>query len=351
MRVLLPAFATLLRCRVQAICARDTHRLVEAARAHDVPQVLADWRVLTENSEVDAVALALPPAIQEVVALELLKAGKHVFCEKPLAATLEGALRMLDAADEEGRVLAVNFSYRFVESFERFAQLLHKRPLGAVRMVTVDWLLSWRANADLSFNWKSDLSLGGGTCYTMGCHVLDYLRWYLGDIAAVQVRSGAMVASRPASDGSVERVQVSGDDTCEFSGHFNSGVPFSARIYTALPVSTGHSLKVYCEQGILELSNGGADDSYSGFDVRMLRAGESDATSAKASLQHFQDSRNYTDGRIGVVRRAAEAFSASVLDGEPFPMANEDALAVQRVLEQFRRRREDMLGTNSGFWC
>src|SRR5262245_379569 len=96
-RVLVPAFQAHPRCQVVGVCGRRVDLARETAaelgvRAYD------SWRALIDDPHVDAVAVATPSDSHDTIAVAALERGKHVFCEKPLAASLDGARRMEAAA-------------------------------------------------------------------------------------------------------------------------------------------------------------------------------------------------------------------------------------------------------------
>ena len=86
--VLLPAFRTDPRCEVVALAGTDPARTAELAEAANVARGLRGWEALVEDRAVAAVAVAVPPDLQPVIARRALELGKPVFLEKPLAADL-----------------------------------------------------------------------------------------------------------------------------------------------------------------------------------------------------------------------------------------------------------------------
>ena len=143
------------------------------------------WRELVARDDVDVVSVATPPAAHAEVALEALTLGKHVLCEKPLAATLEDAERMSRAA--RGARTAVNFHYRAIRAFARFRELFAADELDVV------WTTGSRLGAR-ERTWKDD-ALQGGALAAYGVHALDYARWLLGD---ARVESAAIVGDEDA---------------------------------------------------------------------------------------------------------------------------------------------------------
>src|ERR1051325_8909876 len=89
--VLIPAFRHDPRCQVIALAGADAARAADFAREVKVALAFGGWRELVEDPHVDAVAIAVPPDLQPMVAQRALELGKPLFLEKPLAADLPGA--------------------------------------------------------------------------------------------------------------------------------------------------------------------------------------------------------------------------------------------------------------------
>ena len=323
--VTLPALASIEEFSVSGFFARSSDlQRYKSVKDAGLP-VLTDWRELISDSSLDAVALALPPKIQEDIALQLLESGKAVFCEKPISATFAGAKAMLDAAQKNNASLAVNFGFRYSTAFRALYDFVSTAVMGNVVAVSVDWILATRSNKNFSVNWKSDLSMGGGSVYTMGSHVLDYISWIFPSLSDVKVQRATMIRERPELEGSPDLAAVTADDSCLISGICGGGAPFSARIYTAVPVSLGHSVTVFFEQGCVRLANGPADDTYSNFILTLTGDGRT------------TEPRKFYDDRITVTRRAASQFAKTISEGERAPISDEELLCVQQCLTPIDR--------------
>ena len=125
-----------------------------------------DWREGIQDA--DVVSVAAPPAAHFEVALEALRLGKAVLCEKPLATTVAEAEELVSAG---GRT-AVNFSYRALPAFRRFRELLDSDELEVL------WTTSSRLRAHAP-SWKDD-PYQGGALAAYGVHAIDYARWFFG---------------------------------------------------------------------------------------------------------------------------------------------------------------------------
>jgi predicted dehydrogenase len=129
-RVLLPAFRRDRRCEVVAICARHRARARAAARQWRVAGAVDDWEALVTRSDIDAVAIAVPPVVQPPIALATLRGRKHLWCEKPLAATVEEAAALSREAEEADVAHIVDFEFTAVPAWRALKRLLARGAIG-----------------------------------------------------------------------------------------------------------------------------------------------------------------------------------------------------------------------------
>src|ERR1700693_3932236 len=97
-RVHVPAFRCDPRCSVAAIVGSNAEKAMRVAHQLSIKTSYGDWRSVLDDRKIDAVSIAVPPLEQPVIARAALEAGKHVFCEKPLAANASQAASLLEAA-------------------------------------------------------------------------------------------------------------------------------------------------------------------------------------------------------------------------------------------------------------
>src|SRR6476469_7363717 len=110
------AFQQVPGATIAAVCSAQRERAEATARQFDVPLATTDYRDLL-GPDVDAVAITTPPALHRRMTLDAIAAGKHVCCEKPLAATLAEAVEMRDAAEAAGVVHMINHNMRYGASY------------------------------------------------------------------------------------------------------------------------------------------------------------------------------------------------------------------------------------------
>jgi predicted dehydrogenase len=128
--------------------------------------------------------IANPATFHMGVALQLAQVGTHLLVEKPLSASLDGALRLLGTCHEKGAVLLTGYNLRFMPSLQRFRELLHEDAIGRVLSVRCEvgqYLPAWRPESDYRQSVSARHELGGGALLELS-HELDYLRWIFGEV-------------------------------------------------------------------------------------------------------------------------------------------------------------------------
>jgi len=142
-------------------------------------EALGAERVPTESllndTDVDAVLLAVPNHLHHAYALEALEHGKHVFCEKPMALTVEDADAMIAAARATGNVLMIGHLTRYSAIYMAVAEVLASGELGAPVSAHAS-----RRQRKAGGSWRMEPAAGGGAPLDLLVHDFDLVNWYLG---------------------------------------------------------------------------------------------------------------------------------------------------------------------------
>ena len=163
-----------------------TAREIVAAR-HGVPAFASVAALRASGPAIAAVIVASPPDTHEALTAELLAAGVHVLCEKPLAPTIAGAERMLANARRAGRRLMLGSKFRYTADVTAARRLLDDGVCGEIVMYENVFC----SHVDMTTRWNSDRERsGGGVLIDNGCHSVDLARYLLGPIARVQAQFG-----------------------------------------------------------------------------------------------------------------------------------------------------------------
>jgi len=184
-QVHVPAFRRDPRCRVTAIAGRDKAKAAGVAERLSIESSHGDWRAIVENPDIDAVSIAVTPCEQAAIAIGALEAGKHVFCEKPVAANGAQAAGMIEAAMGKRAVHAVDFIFPELPLWIRARELIREGRVGEIRHAVVSWQVETYASKVKARSWKNDSTQGGGVLNNFVSHVVYNIEWLFGDIAAV----------------------------------------------------------------------------------------------------------------------------------------------------------------------
>ena len=168
--------------RVLAFAGRDGANVRELAARCGVPHALTDWREMLADPEIEAVHIATPPDKHAEMAVAALRAGKHVFVEKPLATSSEDAQAILDAARGSGKVAGVNFVMRYSPLYQAVQAIRQGGALGPLTHIGFENYASDEGLGDDHWFW--DPAQSGGIFVEHGVHFFDILGAIAGAPAA-----------------------------------------------------------------------------------------------------------------------------------------------------------------------
>lgn len=165
-----------------AIAGQEDDLRSELGERYDIDESLrfVDYTDLLKVEGLDAVSIAVPTFLHAPIAIAALEAGLHVLTEKPIAASVPDAEKMVAAARSAGRVLEVVFNHRLRGDVQALGQKMHDGELGTPYFAEASWLRrdgipqlgGWFTNAEKA---------GGGPLIDLGVHVLDYSLFLLGE--------------------------------------------------------------------------------------------------------------------------------------------------------------------------
>lgn len=160
-----------------------------------------DWRQLIADPDVDIVSVTTPNQFHAEMAIAALEAGKHVWCEKPMAPNEPDAVRMLDAARKSGKIAALGYNYIQSPAIRHIEMLIRTSEIGSVNHVRVEMDEDYMADEDATFNWKNEKASGYGALDDFAVHPLSMLHVLLGLPHQVIASSSRPVKTRPSANG------------------------------------------------------------------------------------------------------------------------------------------------------
>jgi predicted dehydrogenase len=188
------------RAKVVALAGLDTDRCQSLAKKFDVPRIYRDYRELLEQDDIDAVSVAVPNNLHAPVAIAAFEAGKHVLIEKPLARHTEEAERMVAAAREHDRILAIAFQRRTRHDVQLVRQQIESGEFGRIYYAKAFWMR--RQGIPGWGSWfTSKEAAGGGPLIDLGVHVLDMAMYVMGNPKVVAVSANTYAEIGPQGKG------------------------------------------------------------------------------------------------------------------------------------------------------
>jgi predicted dehydrogenase len=164
-----------------AVGDRDIKKARDAAKNHATVQAKPVSEILTDPT-IEAVVLAVPNVYHADLAIEALKNGKHVLCEKPIATTTRDAQRIIDASKKYNKLVKIGSNHRFFQPVKKAYEVF--------RMGTIGKILAFHGfigndGTRIAGSWFWDKRIaGGGTYLDNGSHLLDIARMFMGDFSS-----------------------------------------------------------------------------------------------------------------------------------------------------------------------
>lgn len=158
-----------------ALCDPCEENLKAAQEEVEVKYVYTDYREVMKNAEIDAVIVVTPTKFHHEIVLAAARAGKHIFCEKPMAVSEEECDDMIRACEENGVKLQLGFMRRFDKNFRRGKELIDSGEIGEVTSIK-----SNTHGPSEPKEWMFDVRNSYGPIGEVNSHDFDTLRWYAG---------------------------------------------------------------------------------------------------------------------------------------------------------------------------
>ncbi len=196
------------------LCDPMTENLEQAKAELSVPFACTDYHEIIDRPDVDAVVVVTPTQFHRDIVIAAAQAHKHVFCEKPMAVTVEECDEMIAACRDNGVKLQLGFMRRFDRNFRRGKELLDS---GAVGRVTL--LKSNTFGPSQPKPWMFDVHRSYGPIGEVNSHDFDTLRWYAGSEVKMIHAVGHNFRSPEAAEEYPDYY-----DTCSVLLEFENGV-------------------------------------------------------------------------------------------------------------------------------
>ena len=301
-----------------------------AASQFNIPHVEDDWPALVAREDLDAVAIVSPPATHHAITLAALAAGKHVLCEKPFASSGEQAEEMRAAALAAGRTTMIAHEFRYAPQRALIKQLIAEGYLGEFQLGTISMLFPYNTRR-LMAGWMSQRSMEGGLMGAIGTHFVDALRYWLGEIAAVDARLRRIAPGRDPESGE----SADSEDTVTATFTLANGGIATLILCGMVNPGQGGRIVLSGSDGVLVAEQAGGNPPPDGV-VLGAKTGEGPVAPLPMPARYttLEDER---DPRLAPFRLLVRDFAHGIASGSS-PRPNfDDGVAGQRVLDAIHR--------------
>ena len=183
---------------LKVACGRDEKAVKAFADNWGWEEVETDWKKVIERDDIDIVDISTPPALHAPIALAAAKAGKHIFCEKPIALTSAEALQMYEAAEKAGVVHYLNHNYRRCPAVMLAKEMIDAGKLGQIYHWRGCYLQSWTMDPNFPLTWHMQKEQAGmGSNGGINSHSVDLARFLVGEIKSVTGMMKTFIKERP----------------------------------------------------------------------------------------------------------------------------------------------------------
>lgn len=307
------------RAHVAAVASRTVDRAREFATRFQIVEAYSSYDALLENPAIDAVYVSLPNSLHHQWTLKSLAAGKHVLCEKPLAASASEAGEMFDAADRAGRVLAEAFMHLSHPQTLGWLEAVRAGAVGEVRLVRSSFCFR---TTKLTDNIRFAPQLAGGALMDVGCYCTNLALLIAGEL--------------PVEVHATGRMHPSGvDELCAGTLRFASGM--ISTFSCGLTTQADNTAEICGTEGYIEIPVPWKPPACGAtWTIARSTPPRQDAPRGVTPVSPPRDTRTVNTDR-DLYALEADDFAATVLDGAPPRVPRELSMQNTAVLDEIRR--------------
>ena len=238
-------FETTLRPELEMVCATSISSAEKYQKNYGFKFATTDWKEVVNNPNIDAVVIASPQSTHCEIALAAFKNRKHVFCEKPLGASVEESRTMLTAAEASGMVHMTGFNYIRTPASQYARQLIVEGRIGDITWFRGEHTEDFLADPSIPTNWRTT-GKSNGTMGDLAPHMINAARALVGPISSLTACVETVHANRPGG-------KVTNDDQAQMMCKFENGAQghlFFSRVATGRKM--GYAYEIHGTKGSIK---------------------------------------------------------------------------------------------------
>jgi predicted dehydrogenase len=222
---------------IVALCDIVPHKMEQRAqliKSGDKPKFIKDLKDVLQMEQLDSVAVVTPNETHKDIVIASLEAGKHVFCEKPMALTVADCNEMIGAVGRTRKALQIGTQRRHAPSYKKLIEIIRTRPVGQILQSSLfDYRGDWRVPEADEYPagtpyWRLSQAKSGGVVYEMGNHIIDVNNWVFDSepvsVSSIQGVNNFSLRKRDSSDYAGVLVEYANGSMMNYGGNvYNYG--------------------------------------------------------------------------------------------------------------------------------
>jgi predicted dehydrogenase len=244
-----------LRTRLVGVAVRRAEMIGPAVEQGGFSMGTSDWRELVARDDIGIINVCTPNDLHKEQVIAAIEAGKHVYCDKPLAVNYEQCQEIVGALRRSTKKLVtqVALQYRFYPATMRAKQIVDEGRLGTIRSFRACYLHASLVDSWKPAGWRLAEGKAGGTLADMGSHLIDLLTWLIGPVQGVNCDCRTFTRERATPTG--QSIKVSADEWSAMLVRMRSGASGTIEVSK---VATGAQdelrIEIHGEAGALRIN-------------------------------------------------------------------------------------------------
>lgn len=197
------------KIKLVGVCSRTLDNALKARESLGFEFATDNQDDILNRKDIDVVNICTPNIYHKDAVLKALKAGKHIYCDKPLAASYAETREITDILGQYNKISQMALQYRFFPATMRAREIIDEGKIGKIMSFRACYLHSGSVDPNKPIGWKQDRNFGGGgVLFDLGSHVLDLIYYLLGPYSSVFAKTDVIYDMRPDKTGKMIKIEA-----------------------------------------------------------------------------------------------------------------------------------------------
>jgi len=194
------------KVKLFGICTRRKENLEHFQNNFEYTFATTDYKDLINHPEIDIIDICTPNLLHKEQILEAVKAGKHIYCEKPLVSDINESEIVINNLTNYDKIHQLAFNNRFIPTSIKCKELIESGKLGDPISFRVSYLHSGSVEKEKPMGWKQEK--GAGVGLDLGSHIIDLLYYFWGEFSKISAVTKILYPERINRDGELVKVEA-----------------------------------------------------------------------------------------------------------------------------------------------